>query len=129
MAFIDKDIRQVILSAPSTPPGVSVQNVAQQCDLGFSCCQTPAVDIVMDVERATGAAQRRRERRLRGVGSGTPRTAVQLALAEKSSTTPRVVLTCRRKSSWSRTPAPTGTDGESQGTGEGELPATARSEG
>ena len=39
--------------------------------------------------------------------------------SQKSSTTPRVVLTCRRKSGWSRTQP----DGESQEAGDGELPA------
>ena len=54
-------------------------------DLGFCpLCQTLAVDII-DAERAervTGAAQRRRERRLRAWQRHV-RTAVQLTLAEK----------------------------------------------
>ena len=48
----------------------------------LNCSATPAVDMESHVERASGAAQRRRVRRLRAWQRHV-RTAVQLALAEK----------------------------------------------
>ena len=64
------------------PHSVLVQKVAHQWrPRFFPLCQTPAVDIVMDVARVTGSAQRRRARRLRAWQRHV-RTAVQLALAD-----------------------------------------------